>query len=128
MTHCQGLVNAQVVFMKPPSVSAEWTRTDLWDSAADIPGVVLRLDVDGAEQRRFAASISGEVFLYRPDGGLAFHGGITASRGHSGDNDGRSALESLLHNRNVLTNKSPVFGCELQSPAMSSTGETPGES
>jgi hypothetical protein len=116
MTHCQGRVNAQVLFMKPPSLPADWANTDLWDSAANTPGVIPRLDLEGAEQRLFAARVSGEVFLYRPDGVLAFHGGITAGRGHFGDNQGRSALEALLLNRDFQTATTPVFGCELETP------------
>ena len=127
MTHCQGRVNVQVLFMKPPSLPADWAKTDLWDSAADIPGVMPRLDLDGAEQRRFAARVSGEVFLYLPDGSLAFHGGITAGRGHYGDNQGRAAIEALLLDRDLQTGSTPVFGCELEPPGSSSNDLTPGD-
>ena len=89
MNHCQGLVEAQVVFLQPLALPLDWSQTDLWEDAARIPGVTPRQDFDGAEHRLFHACISGEVFLYQPGGELAFHGGITASRGHAGDNQGR---------------------------------------
>jgi hypothetical protein len=114
MTHCQERVDAEVVFFLPPSASAEWAQTDLWESAARIPGVAVRLDRGGAEQRRFAASVSGEVFVYGTSGRLAFHGGITAGRGHAGDNPGRSALESLLVDDQLSARTTPVFGCALE--------------
>src|SRR5262249_23058238 len=108
ITHCQGRVAAEVVFLVPPSASADWAQTDLWESAARIPGVVLRPDRGGAEQRRFVARVSGEVFLYQSDGRLAFHGGITAGRGHAGDNPGRSALEALLVGNRLSGRSTPV--------------------
>jgi hypothetical protein len=116
MTHCEGRLDAHVLFYKPSSASREWTRTDLWYAAARIPGVQPRVDVDGAERRHFGARVSGEVFLYQASGELAFHGGITASRGHAGDNAGRSAIESLVLNNTAVASKTPVFGCELRDP------------
>ena len=56
--------------------------------------------------------------VIRGDMGL-FAGGITASRGHSGDNAGRSVLVALLHGAGprpggpVARHTSPVFGCPL---------------
>jgi hypothetical protein len=116
MTHCHGLVDAQVLFLQPSTLSADWSRTDLWDSASRIPDVNCRLDPDGIEHRRFNASVSGEVFLYHPNGNLSFHGGITAGRGHAGDNRGRTAIETLLLQRIPTHSSTPVFGCELESP------------
>jgi hypothetical protein len=44
-----------------------------------------------------------------------FSGGITASRGHQGDNAGRAAITSLVlgeaHGPELL--RSPVYGCQL---------------
>ncbi|MEX0937218.1 MAG: hypothetical protein WDZ59_05105 [Pirellulales bacterium] len=114
MTHCEGRLAAHVLFYKPGSATTQWTRTDLWHAADRIPGVQTRVDVDGAERRHFGARVSGEVFLYQASGELAFHGGITASRGHAGDNAGRSAIESLVLNHAATASTTPVFGCELQ--------------
>jgi len=113
MAHCQERVAAEVVFFVPPGAPANWARTDLWESAARIPGVVVRADRGGAEQRRFGARVSGEVFLYQTAGTLAFHGGMTAGRGHAGDNPGRSALEALLLDDRLPIRTTPVFGCAL---------------
>src|SRR5690349_12582099 len=41
MAHCQGSVNAQVVFLRPEGMTEEWVRTDSWNAAAKIPGVTL---------------------------------------------------------------------------------------
>jgi hypothetical protein len=117
MTHCRGRVAGHVLFLQPHSAPEAWVQTDLWDSARRIPGVDVRIDSAGAEQRHFAAQVSGEVFLYQPTGELAFHGGITAGRGHAGDNAGRAALESLLQLQRTTANSTPVFGCDLESDA-----------
>jgi hypothetical protein len=114
MADCRGEVDTQVLFYQPPKAAADVTQTDLWQIARQIPGVVTRIDVGGTEQQTFGARSSGEVFLYNPGGDLLFHGGITGSRGHEGDNVGRSQVEAiLLHERPTIA-KTPVFGCELQ--------------
>jgi hypothetical protein len=113
MTHSQGRLAAYVLFLKPEGFSEEWEMTDLRQSAASIPGVKVIVDDDGVEARRFHATTSGHTNLYDVDGRLLFSGGITGARGHSGDNAGRSAIESLLNARATAQSETPVFGCPL---------------
>ena len=49
MAHSQGRLTAYVLFLKPAGFSEEWEKTDLWQSAASIPGVNVVIDDDGAE-------------------------------------------------------------------------------
>ena len=116
MTECQGKVSANVLVLRPDGAAAGWERTDLWDSAAAIPGVSVRADIGGAESRRFGAATSGQALLYAANGRLLFAGGITESRGHSGDNAGRSALAALITDNQSLPSPEPrtaVYGCAL---------------
>jgi hypothetical protein len=113
MAHVQGLVNANVVFVKPHEFSEDWEKTDLWKSASGIPGVTVMTDEDGVEAAHFGSRTSGQVVLYDADGQLIFSGGITSSRGHSGENEGRSAIASWLISRNDPTSQTQVFGCSL---------------
>jgi hypothetical protein len=113
MTHSQGLVNAEVVFVKPNGFAENWEKTDLWTSAARIPGVNVSVDQNGLEARRFHSLTSGQAALYSGDGSLLFSGGITASRGHLGDNDGIRTIESLLTSGTAQRKETPVFGCAL---------------
>jgi hypothetical protein len=106
-------VNANVLFIKPLGFSEKWEQTDLWESAAMIPGVKVGIDNEGDEARLFGSQTSGQVMLYDSNGQLIFKGGITASRGHSGDNDGRRAIVSLLTQQQGATAETPVFGCPL---------------
>ena len=114
MAHAQGPVAAYVLFLKPEGSGADWEKTDLWQSAAAIPGVTALADGDGAEARRFGVETSGHTLLFDPQGRLLFSGGITGSRGHSGDNAGRSAIVSLLNNQPVARAQTSVFGCSLE--------------
>ncbi len=51
--------------------------------------------------------------IYDAAGQLAFEGGITSFRGHSGDNDGRDAIVALLRGQRPQRRATPVFGCAL---------------
>jgi hypothetical protein len=113
MTQAQGRVTAYVLFVKPPLFSDGWEQTDLWASAAAIPGVTVVRDDDGAEAVRFHAATSGQTVLYDAAGNLLFSGGITSARGHAGDNAGRTAIVSLLTSDEAEERGTPVFGCPL---------------
>jgi len=113
MARCQGRVSAYVLFFKPEGFPDGWERTDLWDSAASIPGVKAISDYGGIAARGFNAMTSGATMLYDAEGRLLFSGGITGSRGHSGDNDGRSAIVSRLMNEEARQTETHVFGCSI---------------
>jgi len=118
MAHTVGKLDANVFFYLPSSEASTWGRTDLWRTAHAIPGVRTFEDRDAIVARSFGAFTSGQTLLYSPGGRLLFKGGITAFRGHSGDNDGRSAVIALLQDENVRENALPlvtrVFGCSLR--------------
>lgn len=116
----QGAVTPWVVFYKPAGSDLTWDRTDLWTTAAAIPGAKVVSDPDGVEARRFHAITSGHTLLYSARGTLLFSGGITQARGHAGDNTGRSAIESILAGETPTCNSTPVFGCPIvASPSQS---------
>ena len=117
MAHSQGRLTAYVLFVKPAGFSDEWETTDLWQSAASIPGVTVVIDEEGAEANRFHAATSGQTVLYDAGGRLLFSGGITASRGHYGDNAGQSAIVSLVNSGAADLTETSVFGCPLFDPS-----------
>ena len=120
MAHVQGKVQAYVLFYSPRDSGADWEKTDLRRTAAQIPGVTVLSDVDGAEAQRLGAETSGHTFLFDSSGRLLFNGGITASRGHSGDNAGESAIVSLINDHVGKRSQTFVFGCSLKNPARES--------
>ncbi|HEY2841144.1 MAG TPA: hypothetical protein VGJ26_18455, partial [Pirellulales bacterium] len=86
-----GAVNPRIVISLPSEAPADWRSTELRNLAERIPGSIVIDDADGEEARRFGVGISGTTLLYDARGKLAFQGGITAGRGHQGDNAGESA-------------------------------------
>lgn len=113
MSQVQHKVKAYVIFIKPPGLPEDWEKTDLWMSAASIPGITVLGDNDGIEAQRFQTMTSGQTLLYDKEGELIFEGGITAARGHEGDNDGRTAIVSLINSGTSTVNNTAVFGCPL---------------
>lgn len=113
MVEGKGKITAYVLFYKPKGSADGWEKTDLWRSAAAIPGVHVRTDQDGREARVFRTATSGQTMLFDRSGHLVFSGGITAGRGHAGDNAGRSAIISFLRTGRAERNTTFVFGCAV---------------
>jgi hypothetical protein len=108
-----GKVQTCVVFFRPPNSDADWRDTDLEQSAAAIPGVTVLSDGEGLEAKRFGAETSGHAMLFGAAGQLLFDGGITASRGHAGDNEGESAIASIVNGHRAAQSRTLVFGCSI---------------
>jgi hypothetical protein len=116
LAHSQGRLTAYVLFVKPGGFPADWEKSDLWQSAASIPGVTVVIDEEGAEADRFHAATSGQTLLYDAGGRLLFSGGITGSRGHYGDNAGQTAIVSFVNSGAAERTETMVFGCPLFDP------------
>ena len=116
MAACRDAVDARVWFYRPATEPDSWAKTDLWRSAASIPGGVARVDAAGRQAAAFGAVTSGQVLLYDRAGQLCFRGGITAGRGHDGDNTGRAAVERIVRGERSGQASSPVFGCRIAGP------------
>ncbi len=118
MAHAGRQLDAQVFFYLPAHEASTWARTDLWRTASTIPGVRVFEDQDAVVAKGFGTFTSGQTLLYDSTGRLQFKGGITAYRGHSGDNAGRSVLSALLRDeapeKISLPVEIPVFGCSLR--------------
>ena len=122
MTRLHNQVRGVVVFVRPQGTPDGWDDTDLRRSAAAIPGVTVMTDLDETEADLFNAQVSGQTMFYDASGKLRFSGGITAARGHSGDNAGRFSIISFVTEGAALQNRTPVYGCALRTPK-SSSGE-----
>jgi hypothetical protein len=113
MAQCKGKLDASVIFLSPQNSEPGWAQTELRRKAAAIPGVRVLDDKDGQDARRFGAGTSGQAMLYDASGHLLFSGGITAGRGHEGDNAGSDAILSLVNSGRADLTKTPAFGCSL---------------
>ncbi len=116
MASCQNRLETYLLFVRPKAFDVEWVRSNLWKQASGIPGVHLYRDDEGKEAKKFHATVSGQTLLYNEKGRLLFNGGITGSRGHSGDNKGRDSVISFVLKGNTKTNRAFVFGCSLFDP------------
>jgi hypothetical protein len=114
MVRARDPLSAHVIVYRPASEPIAWAQSDIWRSAAAIPGVRVSSDVDGVESKRFGVNVSGHTLVYDRQGALVFSGGITSARGHEGDNDGRLAIESFLMKQAMTISHTPVFGCFLR--------------
>jgi len=106
-----------VLFARPKG--SGWQTSPLWDHARQLAGghvtVNVLWDDEGREARRFGVRTSGEVLLYDRHGDLLFHGGVTGSRGHAGDNFGADQLVAALDSGLPAKTAHLVFGCALES-------------
>ncbi len=103
-------------FFAPAGSEPGWEKTDLWQRAASLPGVTAVRDEGGRCARSFGAHTAGQILLYDAGGRLVFSGGITASRGHRGENRGRDSVLALLTGAGGAAREAPVFGCPLAGP------------
>lgn len=105
---------AVVAFLHPEGASQDWEHTDTWATAGELPRTTRYVDRDGREATRFGARTSGHVVVYDADGTLVFEGGITASRGHPGDNIGRRSVLAHVTHTGTSEHVHDVFGCALE--------------
>lgn len=82
-----------------------------WDKHSNI---TVLSDPDGEETDRFGAATSGFCLLFDAQGKLAYHGGVTSSRGHRGANAGAKSLKTILDGSGPAASSYPVYGCALQ--------------
>ena len=92
-------------------VSAE-VYWDYEDAGRKLPRVLKAVALLGAEIPA-VTSLAALESLYDTSGKLRFHGGITASRGHAGDNRGRQAVVALARGETSDRAETPAFGCML---------------
>ena len=116
ITRFQGQFSTVVLFYTPEGTTDAWEKTDLWRTATALPGVQAIRDINGREAMQFGGYTSGYTVLYDANGHLLFHGGITPSRGHIGDNEGSNAIATLLTQQRADSHHTLAFGCDLFAP------------
>jgi hypothetical protein len=112
----RGAVSAWVVVLQPAGMSDEWAHSDTWETARAMPGINVVTDAKGAEADRFGVLTSGHTVVYDAAGRLLFTGGITAARGHVGDNAGRDRVVRLIETGHADAGTHEVYGCGLHDP------------
>jgi hypothetical protein len=117
-------LETEVFFFRPSGEPDEWAHTRLWDQAAALPGVRVRVDPGGQQALRRGLTTSGHTLLFDAAGKLEFSGGITGARGVAGDNRGWNAARARIleevPGHEFAT--APVFGCSLLTPETKRSG------
>jgi hypothetical protein len=113
LAHTAQALRVHILLYSPADADKAWSHTSLVATAEQFPNTSVAVDTDGQQAARFGAKTSGDVQLYAPDGKLLFHGGITDSRGHAGDNAGAEAIVSLVNGGKPNVNQTPVYGCGI---------------
>ncbi len=103
-----------VVFFMPHGKEGEWSMLPIITSVRRIPNVSILFDADSSQADLFGATTSGHVFLYDGRGILQFSGGITGSRGHTGDNQYFELAKKTILCKSPKYTTTPVFGCSLR--------------
>ncbi len=103
-----------VVAYMPRDQEAEWSLQPVFSSLKRIRNVSVVYDIDGVQTKLFGATTSGHVLIYDGRGILQFTGGITDSRGHTGDNANYELAKKTIVARNPKFTTAPVYGCALR--------------
>ncbi len=113
LARTDGRLAVRAVFITAGMEHGKVETSGLWKQVQALPGVTLHED-SGAEAERFHAETSGDAFLFDSAGRLRFRGGLTAARGHAGDNFGVDSIVRILTERGTAAPAiGPVFGCAL---------------
>lgn len=108
-----GVANVLLVVTIPADADASWRASPLIERGQSLCGSQIVFDRGGVVAGQFGATASGTVMLFNAAGQRLFAGGVTASRGHEGQNAGADAVASLLAGQPAEVNSIPVFGCRL---------------
>lgn len=103
-----------VVFYMPPEKEPEWSLAPIVQRVKRIRNVTIEYDTDGSRAETFGVTTSGHVLIYDGRGILQFTGGITGSRGHTGDNHYFDLAKQCILARRAKYTTTPVFGCALR--------------
>jgi hypothetical protein len=108
-----GKLRVHALVALPRNSPEEWRTSSLVEQLRALPDTTVFFDPDSDEAARFGAITSGDCVLFAPRGEKVFHGGITRSRGHVGDNIGKQTVLALVEGHAAPGSETPVFGCSL---------------
>lgn len=110
----KGKMGVSILVYMPRGEQREWQNGDLLNESKSIPAVSILSDQNGKIAESLGMTTSGAVCLYDKKGNLRYSGGITASRGHEGDNHGKSIILSQVFGKTTGIVKGIVYGCPIQ--------------
>lgn len=106
-------VDVRVVAFVPDTPPPAWEPAALAALHTSLPGATTFEDREGVLASRLGARTSGHVLLFGTGGALQFSGGVTAGRGHVGENAASRSLGKTLTTNSLDSVNTAVFGCPL---------------
>ena len=112
-------IDVRMFFFRPLNAQHGFAGSEFEERAERMPGVQVIDDPGGVMARRFGVRTSGHALFFEKDGEIVFDGGLTGSRGHSGDNSNSAMLRDLILQRDPADEDSvrPVYGCAIREDA-----------
>jgi hypothetical protein len=111
MADTTGKLKVKAYFVGPQNAADDWTQSPLVVRARSIPNIEVAYDAGGAHAKAFGALTSGQAFVFDPKGKKVYQGGLTASRGHEGANEGCASIVEYVKTGKLPPSQPPVFGC-----------------
>lgn len=106
-------VNCRFLVFHPGQTKPGWINGKITSRLSQIPRSTVQADQAGKVANELGMHTSGAVVVFDPSGKTRFHGGITVSRNHEGDNLGVRAISMLIQGQTPPLATTPVFGCRL---------------
>ena len=106
-------VNCRFLVYHPAETDPNWIDGRITSSLSEFPRSTIQADEAGEVARELGMQTSGAVVVFDPHGKTRFHGGITVSRNHEGDNLGVRSISMLIQGQTPPLSTTPVFGCRL---------------
>ena len=113
LVRCPGRIDCRILVFLPEAAPLDWAGPDPFGLASRLTDIHRINDFGGALARSLGCTTSGAVVLYDTHGEPVFWGGITAARGHAGDNLGSDSITAIAHGRAHVRRVTPVYGCAL---------------
>jgi hypothetical protein len=113
LTQAPNAADVVVLSYLPRTSKEDWMNGVLLEECRHL-NCQIRPDVDGQVAASLGSLTSGTVALYDAKGRLRYRGGITAARGHEGDNMGAHAVVDILLGTRESFASMPVLGCPIR--------------
>gem|GEM_PF-496721 len=106
-------VTCRFLVYHPAETEPNWIDGKINSRLSQFPRSIIQPDEAGEVAFEMGMQTSGAVVVFDPHGKTRFHGGITVSRNHEGDNLGVRSISMLIQGQTPPLSTTPVFGCRL---------------
>ncbi len=110
-----GVVEAEVVWVRPPEADAGWEAGSLQERVSQMRGVRQWTDKGGGVANHYGVKTSGCLVIINKEGRVVYRGGLTVGRGRTGSFAVAESLARAIRQGGDFP-AFPVYGCPLLTP------------